>query len=150
MVLGTTNLTIDSLAGAQSLEIFVTAQGLNVPTSQFLSSFTANTQTPFFTLIEESYLDVGNGLFTLAMLLDNASFTGSGAQAENDVAPGTNDLSYSVTAVYRLTPTTGRPFSSEATIAVAVPGPIAGAGIPALMALGGLVWARRRKAAAAA
>ncbi len=31
-----------------------------------------------------------------------------------------------------------------------VPGPIAGAGLPALMALGGLVWARRRKATAAA
>ena len=29
----------------------------------------------------------------------------------------------------------------------AVPGPIAGAGLPALFALGGLVWARRRKAA---
>jgi LPXTG-motif cell wall-anchored protein len=32
----------------------------------------------------------------------------------------------------------------------AVPGPIAGAGLPALMALGGFVWARRRKAAAVA
>jgi hypothetical protein len=32
---------------------------------------------------------------------------------------------------------------------VPVPGPVAGAGIPALMALGGFVWARRRKAAAA-
>jgi hypothetical protein len=31
-----------------------------------------------------------------------------------------------------------------------VPGPIAGAGVPALMALGGFVWARRRKAAAVA
>jgi LPXTG-motif cell wall-anchored protein len=31
-----------------------------------------------------------------------------------------------------------------------VPGPIAGAGLPALMALGGFVWARRRKAAATA
>jgi hypothetical protein len=30
-----------------------------------------------------------------------------------------------------------------------VPGPIAGAGLPALLALGGLVWARRRKAVAA-
>ncbi len=30
-----------------------------------------------------------------------------------------------------------------------VPGPIAGAGLPALMALGGFVWARQRKAAAA-
>ncbi len=29
-----------------------------------------------------------------------------------------------------------------------VPGPIAGAGLPALLALGGFVWARRRKAAA--
>jgi hypothetical protein len=33
---------------------------------------------------------------------------------------------------------------------IIVPGPIAGAGIPALMALGGFVWARRRKAAATA
>ncbi len=32
----------------------------------------------------------------------------------------------------------------------AVPGPIAGAGLPALMALGGFVWARRRKVAGAA
>jgi hypothetical protein len=31
----------------------------------------------------------------------------------------------------------------------AVPGPIAGAGLPVLMALSGLVWARRRKATAA-
>ncbi len=31
-----------------------------------------------------------------------------------------------------------------------VPGPIAGAGLPALMALGGFVWLRRRKAAGAA
>jgi hypothetical protein len=30
---------------------------------------------------------------------------------------------------------------------IVVPGPVAGAGIPALMALGGFVWARRRKAA---
>jgi hypothetical protein len=30
-----------------------------------------------------------------------------------------------------------------------VPGPIAGAGLPALLALGGFMWARRRKAAAA-
>jgi hypothetical protein len=33
---------------------------------------------------------------------------------------------------------------------MAVPGPIAGAGLPVLMALGGFVWARRRKAAATA
>jgi hypothetical protein len=33
---------------------------------------------------------------------------------------------------------------------IPVPGPVAGAGIPALMALGGFVWARRRKAAAVA
>ena len=33
---------------------------------------------------------------------------------------------------------------------VAVPGPMAGAGLPALLALGGFVWARRRKAPAMA
>lgn len=35
-------------------------------------------------------------------------------------------------------------------VQMSVPGPVAGAGIPALLALGGLVWARRRKAAVAA
>ncbi len=34
--------------------------------------------------------------------------------------------------------------------ALVVPGPIAGAGLPALMMLGGFVWARRRKAVATA
>ena len=40
--------------------------------------------------------------------------------------------------------------SATVTIVTPVPGPIAGAGLPALMALGGFVWARRRKAVAAA
>jgi hypothetical protein len=40
--------------------------------------------------------------------------------------------------------------SASVTGQIRVPGPIAGAGLPALMALGGFVWARRRKAAAAA
>ncbi len=39
---------------------------------------------------------------------------------------------------------------SASVITNPVPGPIAGAGLPALIALGGFVWARRRKAAAAA
>jgi hypothetical protein len=43
---------------------------------------------------------------------------------------------------FRLTST------SEST--TVVPGPIAGAGLPTVMALGGFVWARRRKAAATA
>jgi LPXTG-motif cell wall-anchored protein len=42
------------------------------------------------------------------------------------------------------------PITFETASSVAVPGPIAGAGIPALMALGGFVWARRRKAVAVA
>jgi hypothetical protein len=37
----------------------------------------------------------------------------------------------------------------EGVATAAVPGPVAGAGIPALMALGGFVWARRRRVAAA-
>jgi LPXTG-motif cell wall-anchored protein len=41
-------------------------------------------------------------------------------------------------------------FDVRAIDTMAVPGPIAGAGLPALMALGGLVAWRRRKAAVAA
>jgi hypothetical protein len=37
----------------------------------------------------------------------------------------------------------------QLSMSTPVPGPIAGAGLPALLALGGFVWARRRKAAAA-
>jgi hypothetical protein len=44
----------------------------------------------------------------------------------------------------------GNDASYSGNISFAVPGPIAGAGLPVLMALGGLVWARRRKAAATA
>jgi hypothetical protein len=45
--------------------------------------------------------------------------------------------------------TEGKRYSSEyRPSAAAVPGPVAGAGLPALLALGGFVWARRRKAAA--
>jgi hypothetical protein len=40
--------------------------------------------------------------------------------------------------------------SASVTGQIRVPGPIAGAGLPVLVALGGLVWARRRKAAAVA
>lgn len=38
---------------------------------------------------------------------------------------------------------------SAARTPAAVPGPIAGAGIPALLAIGGVIWARRRKVLAA-
>jgi len=44
----------------------------------------------------------------------------------------------------------GSEASFSGNMSFAVPGPIAGAGLPALMALGGFVWARRRKAAATA
>jgi hypothetical protein len=41
-------------------------------------------------------------------------------------------------------------FTVQSASTVSVPGPIAGAGLPAVLTLGGLLWARRRKAAAAA
>jgi hypothetical protein len=44
----------------------------------------------------------------------------------------------------------GQSFIYNSPAVATVPGPIAGAGLPTLMALGGFVWARRRKAAAIA
>ena len=41
-------------------------------------------------------------------------------------------------------------FRVNVLAATPVPGPVAGAGLPALMALGGFMWARRRQAAAKA
>jgi LPXTG-motif cell wall-anchored protein len=75
----------------------------------------------------------------------------------------TNFLDIALTGIFRVTgfdPTPGTAFLSTqraggsltttfSASAMAVPGPIAGAGLPALLALGGFVWTRRRKATAA-
>ena len=93
-----------------------------------------------FGLALTSTLDVGNGENRFALqAFDNQVIT-------SVMLTGAAGLIQDVRQV-RLGLTSFTPGNGTGTI---VPGPIAGAGLPALLALGGLVWARRRKAASAA
>ena len=102
---------------------------------------------------------VGNSPFTSTVQFFNgASSVGSSTQSGNTLNPpltfsfsgaATTSalISTSAMSLFGFTQNIG-PITFERASSVVVPGPIAGAGIPALMALGGFVWARRRKAAA--
>jgi hypothetical protein len=138
--------TIDTSAiGAGTLNVYITEQGVTSPSGQvnFFSAFTANTVPVGWTVVESTYLDTANGLFTVspADLLSSATFTSAGTSNESNynltaVGP------YSITELYTITATSE--FSANNTIdltsTVPEPGTLAilGAG------LAGLGFIRRR------
>jgi hypothetical protein len=150
-----------------TLDVWFTAQnlgGLTPPTQPFgiqdlLSSFSLSQLTgngipaTFWTATLQTLYDVGNGLFT-GTEIAHANFTGQGTIAQSSNTPSPNfDLGtgkYSLTAHYTIH-TTGIG-QANTTISLAVPGPLAGAGIPGLLtACFGLFglnrWRRRRQSA---
>ena len=151
-LLRTGTMTLNNAVGGDhTLDLFITAQDLNFPTAVFSSAFTASSpDTPgTLTLTVETYIDLANGQFALTTLLGSANFVEGTVATDADFTAAATDASYSLTAVYRLS--SSGLIASAATITVAaVPGPIAGAGIPALlMTLGAIGWVRRRNAAMA-
>lgn len=92
-----------------------------------------------FKIIDQAFFD--RYLIVLAGVVDCISPDWAAFLLPKNVLSGDYSIEhgYSITGVY---------LYGKGT--VAVPGPIAGAGIPALLGLGGLLWARRRKATAAA
>ncbi len=138
--------TIDTYADTSgTLNVYITEQGVTSPSGQvnFFSAFTANVVPVGWTVVENTYLDNANGLFTVspADLLASATFTSAGTSNESNynltaVGP------YSVTELYTITATSTFSANNTIDLTSTVPEPrtvaILGAGLL------GLGFIRRR------
>jgi hypothetical protein len=130
---------IITIGGYQYTKLDYDAQGNNNEGPLRLDLAERWWELDVFKIIDQAFFD--RYLIVLAGVVDCISPDWAAFLLPTNVLKGDYRIEngYSITGVY---------LYGKGT--VAVPGPVAGAGIPALLGLGGLLWARRRKATAAA
>jgi hypothetical protein len=162
VLLSSSTLDIQNTAtGPHTLDIFITANGLTGPQAptglvSAFSSFTNEVLSNGWTVDLQTLFSITDQMFAGTQIA-SASFTGGPAPTVFSTSSlDTVDFGagpYSLTAHYTIESTgLGQANSSVGLQAVAVPGPIVGAGLPGLLGvlgIGGWQWKRRRKLAAA-
>jgi len=110
--------------GASTLDVFVTVQGLTLPLGSltgFVSSFTQNSLTAGWSVTQSTFLDAGNGVFTLTTPLNTHTFSAIGTNVgSNTVATGPGP--YSLTEEFIIS-ASGTGSASSTTDISAVPEP---------------------------
>jgi len=153
LLIGTVTLANNAgSANAGTLRVYITSTGNTNPISgvQFTSNFTAINLTPGWTETVQTYVDPANGLFTMPILLGQASFNTTGHEVDiltKDAGSGP----YSKTAVFTIVaPSLGGSNSSIGLNGVARTVPIPEPGSLALLGAAlsgfGVIARRRRKA----
>ncbi|MGH8218581.1 MAG: PEP-CTERM sorting domain-containing protein [Steroidobacteraceae bacterium] len=122
----TNSLNVSTSGTGNVLDVYVTEQGLTTPLGaavDFLSSFTENLGgiTAGWSVDESTYLDTGNGLFSLTTALGSQTYTSGGFNVQSTLA-NTGAGPYSITAEYVITPHSISG-SDNSTINVSVPEP---------------------------
>jgi len=154
--LASTSINIEGQAGAAStLRVFVTEQGNFLPvsgTTLFTSGFSSSSVPVGWTVTEQAYVDLGNGLFTTPTLLGIAVCTAPGPGSclpPTALTLTATAAPYSITEVFTIQSngTAGFANSDITVTAAAVPGPVAGTGLVALAGLAGAWFMRRRRQA---
>jgi hypothetical protein len=146
--LRSTAINVTSAGTANPLFITVTQQG-NItpggfPAIQFTSGLTANMEPGEQTATLSTLYDPANGLFTGATLA-SAIFAAGGFVSDVDVVANPGGA-FSVTNRYVINaPTASEALYTVELTALAVPGPVAGAALPALLGMVGFWFVRRRK-----
>jgi hypothetical protein len=139
-ILGTTSLNIAS--GPGTLRVFVTSQHNTDVGSSWTSTFTSNALPAGWQVIEQTFIDPGDGLFTTpGNPLGVGVFGTIGTSVAAAIAASGN--MYSVTHLYTIIATSAGSALSTINLQTPLPGalPLFAAGLLGLWALG-----RRRKA----